>query len=112
MKKFLLLLIFAIALMPLVSKAQSTTTNGPELEMNDRAITCVLEDNDDYMRFYSMEVDLWMGYNDIEIYKYDKHTRKITVQEVDEDYEGRIAFLNDDKTSVTIVRCAPNKQKY
>ena len=110
MKKLLSFLIVALALMPLLSKAQSTTTNGPELEMNDRAITCVLEDNDDYMRFYSMEVDLWMGYNDIEIYKYDKHTRKITVQEVDEDYEGRIAFLNDDKTSVTIVRCAVNKK--
>lgn len=110
MKKLSLLLIFAIAVMPLVLKAQSTTTNGPELEMNDRAITCVLEDNDDYMRFYSMEVDLWMGYNDIEIYKYDKRTRKVTIQEVDEDLEGRIAFLSDDNTTVTVVRCAVNKK--
>ena len=110
MKKLSLLLIFAIAVMPLVLKAQSTTTNGPELDLDENAITYVLEDNDELMRIFSMGKSIWGGYNDVIISKYDKQTNALSEQVVDDDYEGRFAFLSNENTTVNVVRFVANKK--
>lgn len=110
MKKLLSFLIVALALMPLLSKAQSTTTNGPELELDENAITFVLEDNDDFMRIFSVGKSIWGGYNDVIISKYNKQTNTLSEQVVDDDYEARFAFLSNDNTTVNVVRYVANKK--
>lgn len=110
MKRFLSILIVAMAFMPLVSKAQSTTTNGPKLELDENAITFVLEDNDEFMHIFSMGKSIWGGYNDVIISKYDKQTNALSEQVVDDDYEGRFAFLSNENTIVNVVRYVANKK--
>lgn len=119
MKRLLATWSVAIALMPLVTKAQSTTTNGPKLDLNENAITYVLEDNDDFMRIFSMGRGLWggyndiiisSGYNDIIISKYDKQTNTLSEQVVDDDFKGRFAFLSNENTTVNVVRFVANKK--
>lgn len=108
MKKLLSILIVAVTLMPLVSKAQSTTTNGPELELDENASAYVLDDNDDFILFFSQK-RTW-SYDDVVITKYNKQTLGITEQAVDDDYEGRFVFLTDDNTVVNVVRFVENKK--
>lgn len=110
MKKLLYFLIVALALMPLMSKAQSTTTNGPKLDLDENAITYVLEDKDELMRIFSMGKSIWGGYNDVIISKYDKQTNTLSEQVVDDDYEGRFAFLSNENTTVNVVRFVANKK--
>ena len=88
MKKLLSFLIVALALMPLLSKAQSTTTNGPELEMDENASAYVLDDNDDFILFFSQK-RTW-SYDDVVITKYNKQTLGITEQAVKHDGEYRL----------------------
>lgn len=110
MKKLSSFLIVALALMPLLSKAQSTTTNGPKLELDETALTYILDDNDDILRIFSMERGFF--YEDIVISKYNKRTHVVTEQVVDEDFEGRFVFLTNDNTTVNLVRCILNKKTH
>jgi len=96
MKKLSLLLIFAIALMPLLSKAQSTTTGGPELSVNDKSLVWVLEDNSEFLRIAYVEISPMGMYDDIFISTYNKQSNTGIEQNVDEDFEGRFVFLTDD----------------
>ena len=108
MKKLLCLLTFAIGLMPLASKAQTFKINGPEVEASENSVSYVLEDNDDYMRFFSQKIT-W-SFDDAVITKYNKQTREVTIQAVDDDYNGRFVFLTDDNTTVNVVRYVLNKK--
>ena len=110
MKRLLAILTVAIAMMPIVTKAQSTTTNGPELDLDENAITYVLEDNNDFMRIFSVGTGLWGGYNDIIISKYDKQTNALSEQVVDDDYEACFVFLSNENTTVNVVRFVANKK--
>ena len=108
MKKQLIIVAICIGLLPLALKAQTTTTNGPELDLNETASAYVLDDNDDFMLFFSQKKS-W-SYDDVVITKYNKQTMGITEQAVDDDYEGRFVFLTDDNTVANVVRFVENKK--
>ena len=110
MKRLLAILTVAIAVMPLVLKAQSTTTNGPKLDLDETALTYILDDNDDFLRIFSMKRGFF--YEDIVISKYNKLTHVVTEQVVDEDFEGRFVFLTNNNTTVNLVRCITNKKNH
>jgi hypothetical protein len=108
MKNKLIIVAICIGLLPLALKAQTTTTNGPELDLNETASAYVLDDNDDFMLFFSQKKG-W-SYDDVVITKYNKRTLEITEQAVDDDYEGRFVFLTDDNAIVNVVRFVTNKK--
>ena len=100
----------AITVMPAVLKPQSTSTNGPKLDLDETALTYILDDNDDFLRIFSMKRGFY--YEDIVISKYNKRTHGVTEQVVDEDFEGRFVFLTNDNTTVNLVRCITNKKNH
>ena len=108
MKNKLIIVAICIGLLPHALKAQTTTTNGPELDLNETASAYVLDDNDDYMLFFSQKKG-W-SYDDVVITKYNKRTLEILEQAVDDDYEGRFVFLTDDNTVANVVRFVTNKK--
>ncbi len=95
MKKLLFLLAIVIGMMSLGLRAQTTSTNGPKLNLNENSITYVMEDSEDFMRIVSIEKNFW-GYDDIVVTTYNKLTHAATEQVVDEKLEGRFLFLTND----------------
>ena len=96
MKKQLIIVAICIGLLPLVLKAQTTTTNGPKLDLNEKSIVWVLEDNSDYLRMATVEISPRGSYDNIYVNTYNKQNNTLVVQEIDEDFEGRFVFLTGD----------------
>lgn len=111
MKEFFAIIVLLVGFMSSVLlNAQTTTTNGPELNLNETASTCVLEDNDDFLCVFSLGRGMWSPYDDIVISKYDKHTNTLSEQVMDDDYEGRFVFLTNENTTANVVRFVANKK--
>jgi hypothetical protein len=91
-----LLLLVSVWLMLSVSYAQTTTLDGPEATMLPNASTWVLENNQDELVFATLNPGINGSVEDLRIYHYNKATRKMTEQSVDDDLECRFVFPKED----------------
>ena len=91
-----MLLLVSVWLMLSVSYAQTTTLDGPEATMLPNASTWVLENNQDELVFATLNPGINGSVEDLRIYHYNKATRKMTEQSVDDDLECRFVFPKED----------------
>lgn len=107
--RFVTLLFAAFLLLNLPSKAQKTTSNGPETEIGDAAKIVVFGEDDNYLYIFSSDRDMFGGYDDSYITIYDKNKNSMVNEyEFDDDYECLTAYL--DGNNVVAVNGKYNKK--
>ena len=96
MKKTGLLALFLGILFSL-GLAQTTTLNGPTVDMERNASLWILDDNEDKIVFATLQPGVPSGYYDFLIHRYDKRAHSMETQKLDDNLDCRFAYFHDNQ---------------
>ena len=97
MKKTGLLVIF-FGILFSSGLAQTTTLNGPAVDMERNAGLWILDDNEEQIVFATLQPGIPSGYYDFLIHRYDKRAHSMVTQKLDDNLDCRFAYLFDNQT--------------
>lgn len=105
----ILLFVFLFSTSFFYGSAQTITTKGPEIGMDDGARVTVLGEDDNNIIFCAVDKSNYGEDDEFFVTVYDKRSRSVVVEhEFDEDYGFSTAFMADDK--VVLVGSSFNKK--
>ena len=107
MKKISLLALL-LGISALLGVAQTTSLNGPVVNMQINASLWVLDNTEDYIVFATLQPGIPRGYEDFLIHRYDKHSHSMETQKLDDDLDCRFAYYYDNQ--VTAIKQVTNSK--